>query len=120
MRPTTLVHCDWSIHAAKRWRAVARLQADGAYAIAEPEPAGRLETFFATLRAGDPDGLIAAGFDFPIGVPRRYASKAGILRFPDVLSRFGEDEWHRFYEVAEEANQISIQRPFYPRRPGRG
>jgi hypothetical protein len=118
MRPTTLVHCDWSIHAAKRWRSVARLQADGTYAVADPQPAGPLDTFFATLRAGDPDGRIAAGFDFPIGVPRLYANKAGVSRFPYVLPRFGESGWEHFYEVAEKDSQISSQRPFYPRKPG--
>src|SRR5439155_22226185 len=58
------------------------------------------------------------GFDFPIGVPKVYARKAGIDHFLDVLPQFGSGRWKEFFNVAEQLDQVSIDRPFYPQRPG--
>jgi hypothetical protein len=59
-----------------------------------------------------------AGFDFPIGVPQSYAEKAGFGRFPDMLLRLGSGRWNDFYKPAERPDEISLERPFYPRAPG--
>jgi hypothetical protein len=118
MKPATIIHCDWSVDASKRWRATARMLADSSYAVEDPAPVGAVETLFLRVCAETPAGPILAGFDFPIGVPRQYSARAGITRFPDALLGFGLNEWAFFYEVAETANQISLTRPFYPRRPG--
>jgi len=59
-----------------------------------------------------------AGFDFPIGVPRAYAEKAGFGRFPDMLLCLGAGSWADFYNPAESPDEISLWRPFYPRAPG--
>jgi hypothetical protein len=61
---------------------------------------------------------VVIGFDFPIGLPRAYAFRAGIDRFMDALPTFGSGAWAQFYELAESASEISLGRPFYPRRPG--
>jgi hypothetical protein len=63
-------------------------------------------------------GCILAGFDFPIGIPSYYASKAGITDFLATLLLFGQNEWDQFYIPAELPSEIIIHRPFYPNKPG--
>jgi hypothetical protein len=79
---------------------------------------GELPTLLSRLcdRAGG--GSVLMGFDFPIGLPAAYARRAGIERFKDVLPELGNGRWSRFYDVAESAEEISLERPFYPMRPG--
>ena len=102
----------------KRWLAAAHRAGDGRYEVAGPLPAGQTDDFFSGLRKLAPNGPILAGFDFPIGVPRRYAELAGVQRFPDELVHFGEGLWADFYSPTENKDQISLRRPFYPRVPG--
>ncbi len=116
--PETIAHSDWGIDHAKRWACYARKCADGSYWVGDPTPVGDVEGLFSRLRAEAPTGPILAGFDFPIGLPRQYSAMAGITRFLDVLLCFGQGKWQNFYEVAETTSQISLARPFYPRRPG--
>jgi hypothetical protein len=59
------------------------------------------------------------GFDFPIGLPQRYARACGIEAFLDWLSGVGSGAWADFYRVAERPQEIGLRRPFYPLRPGR-
>jgi len=59
-----------------------------------------------------------AGFDFPIGVPRAYAERAGFARFPEMLLCLGTGLWADFYKPAARPDEISLNRPFYPRAPG--
>lgn len=116
--PRLLVHCDWSVAPAKRWLAAAQLLPDGTYQAAAPSRVGPLEAFLAQLRKWGPTGPILAGFDFPIGLPRRYAERAGIASFPEALFQFGSGPWRAFYEPAATAEEVSIYRPFYPKKPG--
>jgi hypothetical protein len=58
------------------------------------------------------------GFDFPIGLPIAYARLAGISDFLSALPDLGRGKWARFFDVAEKADEISLNRPFYPMRPG--
>jgi hypothetical protein len=58
------------------------------------------------------------GFDFPIGLPRRYAEAVDIDDFRSILPRLGQEEWELFYEVASTPEEIKARRPFYPLRPG--
>jgi hypothetical protein len=62
---------------------------------------------------------VVVGFDFPIGVPATYASRAGVDRFPDFLAQLGGDGWGQFYDVAEKWEQVGVRRPFYPMRNGK-
>jgi hypothetical protein len=73
-----------------------------------PRPAWKDSEFFDAL------GPALVGFDFPIGLPRTYASRAGITRFINALPYLSES----FYTIAERPEQISLQRPFFPRVPG--
>jgi hypothetical protein len=63
-------------------------------------------------------GAVLVGFDFPIGLPQSYAERAGIDNFLTFLDEFRAGRWAEFDQVAEHPQQISLQRPFYPLRPG--
>ncbi len=117
MLPELVVHSDWSTAPAKRWMATARLR-DGVYRVEPPEPVRRPETLLESLACDADGGGLFVGFDFPIGLPRAYARRAGIVDFRGALPAFGSGTWNRFYDPAERAEEIALERPFYPARPG--
>ena len=116
-QPQLVVHADWSASPSKRWLARAELRG-GQFVAHAPEPVGDPAALLADVRAQAGDDCVLVGFDFPIGVPARYAERAGIDSFLELLPRLGEGRWSRFYDVAENTREIAIERPFYPRRPG--
>lgn len=59
-------------------------------------------------------GCAFAGFDFPIGLPASYATRAGTSSFRTLLPKLGCDEWKDFYSVCDDPGDISVNRPFYP------
>ncbi len=65
------------------------------------------------------EGPTLAGFDFPIGLPAAYGAKTGFAGFLEALPAFGIGEWDRFFEVAITKEEIRLQRPFYPAKPGK-
>jgi uncharacterized OsmC-like protein len=91
----------------------------GLYRAGAPQPVGSAGTLLARVSslAGD-GGSALVGFDFPIGIPRRYAEAVGITDFKRFLGELGTGRWKSFYEVAEHPDEICLERPFYPRRPG--
>lgn len=100
---------------------VARLGADGRYTADAPRPVGDPGDLIGRLldEAG-PKGRVFFGFDFPVGLPRVYAAKAGITHMVEALSGFGRDAWRDFYRVASRPEEIGLQRPFYPDRTPSG
>jgi hypothetical protein len=117
--PMLLAHADWGVSPIKRWRAVARLGGDGRYTVDGPDLVGSTGT--VTERMGIPElteGTSLLGFDFPIGVPRKYAEIAGIREVRPALLEFGHGPWNRFFDVADAREDISIHRPFYPLTSG--
>jgi hypothetical protein len=117
--PDLITHADWGTQPTKRWIAAAVLQTDGSYLALAPEPVKEPGTLLQRLRASiGAQGTILAGFDFPIGLPLRYAQACGIGDFLEFLPRLGQGEWADFYNVAEQPQQINLHRPFYPLRPG--
>lgn len=117
--PSQVVHADWSTNAAKRWMAKSVLRPDGRYQAFAPEPVGEPETMLARLRQViGPQGILLVGFDFPIGLPESYARQTAMDDFLIVLPLLGEGEWRDFYRVASKPDEICLQRPFYPARPG--
>ena len=119
-QPEIIVHADWSVHPRKRWACRATRGDAGIYRVAAPTLVGCLDQFFPDLCRDTPrGGAILAGFDFPLGLPAAYARKVGITDFPDALKRFGRGRWKAFYNVANETDEISPFRPFFPQRPGR-
>lgn len=118
--PALIAHADWSSGPKKRWMAQAVLQSDGRYIAHAPEPAGEPGTLLQRLRAkAEPGGCLLLGFDFPIGLPMRYAERAGIRDFLALLPHLGQGDWSDFYAVAERPAQVSLRRPFYPQRSHR-
>lgn len=116
--PDLVAHADWGKDPAKQWLALARL-AGGRYRATEPRQVGDARELRSGLRQlAGPDGMVMAGFDFPIGVPDAYAARAGVARFPDLLLELGSGDWVDFYRVAAKPQDINIRRPFYPQAPG--
>jgi hypothetical protein len=58
------------------------------------------------------------GFDFPIGLPMRYAQRVQTSQFMDILALFGSGSWKDFYQPAMSEQEIDLHRPFYPMLPG--
>ena len=112
-RSRHVVHADWSTAGRKRWAAEAELRDDGVYVV-------------QSLQKTTPDELCAklrrastlAGFDFPIGLPARYAALAGIQSFSGFLQDLGTDAWSSFFEGARTKAEIGLRRPFYPHTAG--
>jgi hypothetical protein len=112
-------HADWSKSPGKRWIAIAVLQANHRWLVCELSKVREPSSLFLHLKSYQfTPSCIMAGFDFPIGVPISYAAKAGITDFLTTLALLGHNEWDQFYTPAELPTQISINRPFYPNRPG--
>jgi hypothetical protein len=111
--PALVLHADWSMRPAKRWQSTALLQADGRYRLL---PTARSGDLWQSLEGHG--GRVLLGFDFPLGLPAAYAERAGIDDFAAVLPRFGGGRLAAFYEVAERPEDIALERPFYPQRPG--
>ncbi|OWV84946.1 DUF429 domain-containing protein [Rhizobium sp. R693] len=118
MSVAVVAHCDWSMEQKKRWMAVA-IKRGGHWRVQPPELVSDTSSLFERLqrRAVDP-GALLIGFDFPIGLPEAYARAAGIGSFREALTSFGSGIWSDWYNVADHRDHISLQRPFYPARPG--
>jgi hypothetical protein len=117
LQPSVVIHADWSAGPEKRWLAAAVLRADGRYELAPTARLGRLKDLWRSLEQTGGERVLL-GFDFPVGLPRAYAGRAGIGDFVAALPRFGEGRWRHFYDVASRAAEIGLERPFYPARPG--
>ena len=118
--PALVAHADWSVDANKRWIAMSLLEGDARYQVHAPQKVGDLGTLLARLKStAGSDGSALLGFDFPIGLPYYYAEKCAVDDFLALLPELGRGEWVEFYLPAEHPEEISLRRPFYPRRPGK-
>jgi hypothetical protein len=82
--------------------------------LAPPPEPDRLLGALAELSAGQ----AMIGFDFPIGLPRRYADLIDVSSFPPFLRGICSAEWSEFAVAARHPGEISLRRPFYPAVPG--
>lgn len=118
--PTLVAHADWSTSPNKRWLAQAIWREAGYYEALAPIPAGEPGTLITRLQAAaGSQGRLLLGFDFPIGLPLKYARRCGINDFLELLPKLGHGDWSDFYRPAENTSEIQLRRPFYPQRPGR-
>lgn len=110
--PAEILAIDWGSTPPKRQlcRAVFR---EGRYVVSPPCPVNEV----SALELGA--GTLAA-FDCPIGIARDYATMAGLSSFRAALGVFGAGRFERFYEFADQAATIAIERPFYPARGLKG
>ncbi len=117
-QPRVVAHADWSIAPDKRWLCLAERAGDGSYHVAAPVPVGEPQELPRELLERATQDSVLLGVDFPLGLPMSYARAAGITSFVDLLPKLGTGDWAAFFELCEVAGDISIGRPFYPRRPG--
>ena len=116
--PELVAHADWSANSPGRQIAIAR-RVGRRYTASAVRPVGALADLAPALLAeAGADGAALLGVDFPIGLPRAYADKAGIDDFRVALKKFGKGRWRSFYEPASTSAEIALTRPFYPARPG--
>lgn len=101
----TLIHADWSMHGHKRWMAAATRSEEGF-------TAGAAQLWDGGTLLFERNALL--GVDFPIGLPLAYANRIGVQDFIQWMPQVPKS----FFEVADSAETISLQRPFYPKRPG--
>lgn len=113
-----LVHADWSVSPKKRW--AARAEWAAGWKLTSVEPVGPTAAFLGDLLTAASTHRVLAGFDFPIGLPNRYGEKTGEADFSALLRRIGTGRWSDFADVARMADEISIERPFYPARSLKG
>ena len=117
--PAVVAHADWSIDPKKRWVASAILGGDRRYRAVACRTVGPLPAFLDGLAAlAGPAGAVFLGFDLPLGLPARYAARAGIEDFRATLPRLGSGRWRNFFDVAALPGEVSPLRPFYPARAG--
>ena len=117
VQPASVVHADWSKDPARRWFATASLETHG-WRAQGPYPAGASGDIAATFGVARRAHPLLVGIDIPIGVPRAYATRAGVASFRAWLGEVGKGRWSHFFEVCENPDEISLERPFYPYRPG--
>jgi len=120
-KPSLVVHCDWGSAPNKRWMTKATLR-NGRYFASAPELVGNLTGIVPCKENSvDPGSIVLVGFDFPIGVPARYANQIDISQFPsgkrnfiELLAQLGKADWANFYTVQDDVNKVGIHQPFYP------
>jgi len=107
-----LIHADWSVSPKKRWAAHAEWSQG--WTVTTVQPVGPTSSFVADLLTAAATRRVVAGFDFPIGLPRSYGAKTGETDFSAFLRTIGTGRWSRFADIAQTADEVSIERPFYP------
>lgn len=117
--PEVVAHADWSVKPSGRHIAIGR-RIGSRYTLSAVRPVGSLDDLLPTLVAeAGPGGTAILGMDFPIGLPLAYAEKAGVSDFRKaLLTIFGRGHWRFFYCPAENKTEITVTRPFYPKRAG--
>lgn len=116
-----VAHADWSIQPSKRQCCVA-VRDSGQWIIDMPRPVAAISQPAAlaqtiSQRAGG--GFALLGIDAALGLPAAWGNRAGVTHFrPFLTQTLRKPAWHAFWEPAERPEQIALQRPFYPRRPG--
>lgn len=100
---------------AARW-VVRADDTGGHWTLSAPEPWDPAVHGALLLRPAEQPTL--AAFDLPVGVPMAWAERVGMRSFRHLLAAIGTAPWHRFAEPAATVHEISLHRPFYPRRPG--
>lgn len=111
------VHADWSVDPRKRWMTAA-MRDGGRWRMGAPEPVGDPASLFARLLDRASGAAVAFGGDFPLGLPRAYAERAGIGHFPDWLA--GLDPAAPLFTPCDRLAEVSLERPFFPRAQARG
>jgi hypothetical protein len=118
-RPRMVVHVDWGRERRKRVAAQAMWNGQR-YEVATVEEFLGVVTYFDALDALEDHQTALFGFDFCIGVPQAWAAVTGgkVKTFPEFLRSGVKGYSGTIFRPASEKAEISIERPFYPDRPG--
>lgn len=129
LRPTRIVHCDWSVHPRKRWSVDARAQAGDGYIIGSPVPlrssGGDAECWTRAWASKLVEDALSeksstwVGFDFPIGIPATAAQSAGIYSLRTLLQQSSHSA-AEFFKPTSQLAEVSPGRPFFPSGAARG
>ncbi|WP_456270080.1 DUF429 domain-containing protein [Kushneria sp. AK178] len=114
-----LLHADWSLSPARRWYARAQ-RIDGQWQVSDPVRIRDVHGWRDSVLMASREGATLAGFDFPIGVPERWAEQADVTRFRTFLEAMEAPRWDQFFDTASIPSEISPTRPFYPQRACKG
>jgi hypothetical protein len=117
VRDRLAAHADWSVSPGKRWITKA-YRAHDRWVVAAPVPVGDATTLLARLLHEAAGAPVAFGGDFPLGLPRAYAAARGIANFDAWLRDL--DSANPLFAVCDTMDQVSLERPFYPRAAPRG
>jgi hypothetical protein len=117
-RPKVVYHADWGTHPKKRWLCKAVRQGES-YRAQVPAMVGEHIGFISRVQTEIGEtGTAVVGFDFPIGIPARYAALLGVTEFKPFLRQLGGGDSADFYRISASSSEISKYRPFYPYAPG--
>jgi hypothetical protein len=108
--PGWIAHADWGASASKRVVATAELRGEE-YLAQAPRLVGGNGGLLERMHVGR---CALLGFDFPIGVPRAYAELAGIEDFAGWVRGLDPDD--KFFSVSDDVADVSVARPFFPKR----
>ncbi|ART61851.1 hypothetical protein C8D96_0344 [Kushneria marisflavi] len=114
-----LLHADWSLSPSKRWYTQAR-RFNGLWQISAPVCIDNSRAWCESVLMAPSQGATLAGFDFPIGVPGQWARQVNVTDFRQWLETLETPQWQHFFDTAATRDEISLTRPFYPRRAGKG
>jgi hypothetical protein len=109
--PDRVAHADWGTAPAKRAVATAELHG-GAYRAHSPSIFGHSRRLLDDMGLDGRHRTTLLGFDFPIGLPRAYAARAGAGRYINWLRSLPDDT--RLFDVAADIADVSAARPFFP------
>ncbi len=91
---------------------------EGGYELCPPQPVpDPAELIPSLLRRAGGEGVLL-GLDVVIGLPQAYGHRAGIDAFLPWLQQLGQGRWAWLAEPAALPEEICLERPFYPLRPG--
>ncbi|MFX4229399.1 MAG: hypothetical protein ACFHHU_16430 [Porticoccaceae bacterium] len=111
-------HADWSMSAKGRWVAKANRTGHG-WQINAIEPVGELDAFRASLRELGRTQKVWLGLDMPIGFASTWFDGANVKDFNVLLGLLSTDAWQDFFDVCRLPEEITHQRPFYPKSSGK-
>src|SRR5687767_9521455 len=100
--PAAVYHADWGTDLRKRWFSKA-VRTHAGYKAYAPALVGDHTAFIGCIRRETGSGSAVAGFDFPIGIPSRYAALIGATAFRPFLMQLGDGAFRDFYRISERA-----------------
>jgi hypothetical protein len=94
--PPVVYHADWGTDPKKRWLCKA-IRVGDEYTAHAPALVGDHSGLLKRVKDEvGATGAAVVGFDFPIGIPSRYAASLGVADFKAFLLQLGHNDFLRF------------------------